>query len=64
MLFFRKYWVRDGLLKNQAKYFLRLPAFRVYLLDANGTGIPDVIILNAKKGLLLFRLEKGNGISV
>ena len=26
------------------------PAARVYLLDANGTGIPDVIIL-AKKGL-------------
>ena len=26
------------------------PAVRVYLLDANGTGIPDVIIL-AKKGL-------------
>ena len=32
--------------KKSSKIFPTLPAFRVYLLDANGTGIPDVIILN------------------
>ena len=33
-------------LKRPSKKLPSVPAFRVYLLDANGTGIPDVIILN------------------
>ena len=37
-------------IKKPNKMLPVAPAVRVYLLDANGTGIPDVIIL-AKKGL-------------
>ena len=43
--------------KKPSKIFPTLPAFRVYLLDANGTGIPDVIILNEKG--LLYLVGKG-----
>jgi len=49
--------------KKPSKIFPTLPAFRVYLLDANGTGIPDVIILNEKG--LLYLVGKGEwGFSV
>jgi len=43
--------------KKSSKIFPALPAFRVYLLDANGTGIPDVIIANEKE--LLYLVGKG-----
>jgi len=43
--------------KKSSKIFPALPAFRVYLLDANGTGIPDAIILNEKE--LLYLVGKG-----
>ena len=43
--------------KKPSKIFPPIPAFRVYLLDANGTGIPDVITLNEKG--LLYLVGKG-----
>ena len=39
----------DGrFLKKPSKKLPSVPAFRVYLLDANGTGIPDAIILHKR----------------